>query len=331
MSCYMIGDWIRTMRRYRGMTQKQLCDGICSIGTLSRIERGQQTPHGHTAEMLLSRLGLSAGRMLFLKSTDEMQIDRLRAAAGLCLCRMRPERLPQLMHRIRCLPVRYEQEKENLLTFCRWILELSMHYQQNRFGPSERADRKYRKLPSERFLKKRLDYYGRIPDTGENFWEWNRKIKAISRQADEISDMDKEAGYPAGSAEYGSDGYWYRNIVSIWHTAVFRDPKLAWSRWKELRNACCLHADGRRIRQIETVLAGEGAQISFLMRAYDRSLFCSQKGIRRCVEADRLSLLPLLYIQKADALYMMRRRKESRQAECDAYRLAGIITDRNSV
>ena len=39
-----LGDYIRQKRIERGLSQQELCEGICDHGTLSRLENGRQTP-----------------------------------------------------------------------------------------------------------------------------------------------------------------------------------------------------------------------------------------------------------------------------------------------
>lgn len=41
MSNYRIGDVIRLTRLCMGITQEQLCENICSVQTLHRIENGK--------------------------------------------------------------------------------------------------------------------------------------------------------------------------------------------------------------------------------------------------------------------------------------------------
>jgi len=48
---------IRTLRESKGITQKALCEGLCSKDELSRIERGLRRPHWWLFEQLMQRLG----------------------------------------------------------------------------------------------------------------------------------------------------------------------------------------------------------------------------------------------------------------------------------
>ena len=54
-----IGDLINKVREDQNITQKQLCDGLCSVQTLSNIESGDRMPDVFLVEYLLQRLGIS--------------------------------------------------------------------------------------------------------------------------------------------------------------------------------------------------------------------------------------------------------------------------------
>lgn len=57
MATYEIGERIKKARADCGMTQEELAYGICSAGTLSKIENGVQVPNKKTFESLMQRLG----------------------------------------------------------------------------------------------------------------------------------------------------------------------------------------------------------------------------------------------------------------------------------
>ena len=44
MKNVFLGEYIKQRRLDLGLTQEQLCDGICESVTLSRLENGKQTP-----------------------------------------------------------------------------------------------------------------------------------------------------------------------------------------------------------------------------------------------------------------------------------------------
>ena len=75
-----IGEYIKNYRRKREITQEELCSGICSVSTLSRLELGKQTPSRDTLRALLHRLGLPEDRVFVLVSEHELEIQTLKQA-----------------------------------------------------------------------------------------------------------------------------------------------------------------------------------------------------------------------------------------------------------
>ncbi len=55
-----VGNTIKTKREAENITQEELCNGICSASTLSRIESGSFNSNPSVLTRLLERLGLSA-------------------------------------------------------------------------------------------------------------------------------------------------------------------------------------------------------------------------------------------------------------------------------
>ena len=73
-----IGDLIYRSRVDRNITQKQLCDGLCSVQTLSKIESGERMPDVFLLEYLLQRLGLSSDDLEIVLFEDEFREVELR-------------------------------------------------------------------------------------------------------------------------------------------------------------------------------------------------------------------------------------------------------------
>ena len=76
MEMIFLGDYIRQRRKDLGLTQRQLCEGICDTTTISRMERGEQTPRHSTVTALLERLGTSYDQYVLL-SREEIEIAAL--------------------------------------------------------------------------------------------------------------------------------------------------------------------------------------------------------------------------------------------------------------
>lgn len=77
MEQVFLGEYIRQRREDLGLTQAQVCEGICEPMTLSRLEHGKQTPSFNRIKALLHRLGLPDGRFVALLSKEEMEISAL--------------------------------------------------------------------------------------------------------------------------------------------------------------------------------------------------------------------------------------------------------------
>ena len=77
MKAYNIGDCIRQLREEQNVNQEDLCRGLCSKSTLSRIERGCHVPSIGTVALLLQRLGVNEDSLSFLLGTAEMEISNL--------------------------------------------------------------------------------------------------------------------------------------------------------------------------------------------------------------------------------------------------------------
>lgn len=72
-----IGEVIHQQRLALGLTQEELCQGICEPITISRLENGKQTPSRNRIRALLQRLGLPDDRFFGLLSEKELQISAL--------------------------------------------------------------------------------------------------------------------------------------------------------------------------------------------------------------------------------------------------------------
>lgn len=73
MGEYTVGDRIREARERQKYTQEELCYGICTPSTLSRIENGIQVPGRKILEALTQRLGITNVVWDTYLSKEEMQ------------------------------------------------------------------------------------------------------------------------------------------------------------------------------------------------------------------------------------------------------------------
>lgn len=79
-----MGDYIRQRRLELGLTQEQVCEGICEPITLSRIENGKQTPSRVRINAILQRLDLPDDRYYALLTKNELEIEALEKEIVAC-------------------------------------------------------------------------------------------------------------------------------------------------------------------------------------------------------------------------------------------------------
>ena len=77
MANYTIGEMILQTRESLGYSQEELCYGICSTSSLSRIENGTQVPGRRVFDALMQRMGISVSIYSSFVSRREMEIYRL--------------------------------------------------------------------------------------------------------------------------------------------------------------------------------------------------------------------------------------------------------------
>lgn len=74
MGRYRLGEIISMTRRSLSITQEQLCEDICSVETLSRIETGRQNPSKDVYELLMERMGRIRDRAYSMLSVSEFKV-----------------------------------------------------------------------------------------------------------------------------------------------------------------------------------------------------------------------------------------------------------------
>lgn len=72
-----LGEAIKRRRLELGLTQEELCEGICEPMTISRLENGRQTPSRNRMNALLERLDMPADRYYALLSKNELDLENL--------------------------------------------------------------------------------------------------------------------------------------------------------------------------------------------------------------------------------------------------------------
>lgn len=79
-----LGEYMKQRRLELGLTQEELCEGICEPITISRMENGRQTPSRNRINALLQRLGLPDDRYFALLSKREEKSPALQKEIIAC-------------------------------------------------------------------------------------------------------------------------------------------------------------------------------------------------------------------------------------------------------
>ena len=74
---FSMKDVLRTRRAMFGLTQEQLCEGICSVKSLRRSEKGQTDMQRETLKKILNRLGLSGQMQWSRLITSDRKVIRM--------------------------------------------------------------------------------------------------------------------------------------------------------------------------------------------------------------------------------------------------------------
>ena len=89
MSYYHAGTTIKETRERKKIAQEDLCYGLCSVATLSKIENGRQNPNRKLLEALTQRLGIPLGlynipitQVEYRRYQIEYEVVRLLAKGG---------------------------------------------------------------------------------------------------------------------------------------------------------------------------------------------------------------------------------------------------------
>ena len=84
MENFLLGEYIKQRRLDLGLTQGEVCAGICDTITLSRLENGRQTPSRSRIKAILQRLGLPDSRYIALMSKNELELEALKQEIESC-------------------------------------------------------------------------------------------------------------------------------------------------------------------------------------------------------------------------------------------------------
>lgn len=79
-----LGEAVKERRINLGLSQEEVCEGICEPITLSRLENGKQPPTHNRIKALLQRLNMPDDRYYALVNAEEMKIDNAKKELSAC-------------------------------------------------------------------------------------------------------------------------------------------------------------------------------------------------------------------------------------------------------
>lgn len=98
---FYVGDVLRIRRKMYGLTQQELCKGVCSARTLRRTEKMQGSMQQEALGELLRRLGLSKEYQKMRIATENREVLKLRREMQTCRNNHDIERCRELLNEIR--------------------------------------------------------------------------------------------------------------------------------------------------------------------------------------------------------------------------------------
>lgn len=77
MNRYAVGEIVKNRREQLNLTQEELCDGICDVSTLSRLENNKHYPMAKTFAALVERLEMPVERFMMLFTQEDFEVQEL--------------------------------------------------------------------------------------------------------------------------------------------------------------------------------------------------------------------------------------------------------------
>lgn len=78
MKQMVLGEAMKYRREELNLSQEVVCEGICDVASLSRLENGRHTPSHNRIKALMQRLNMPDDRYYALLSKQEMDLDNAR-------------------------------------------------------------------------------------------------------------------------------------------------------------------------------------------------------------------------------------------------------------
>lgn len=139
---FYIGDVLRIRREMYGLTQKELCEGICSVRTLRRAEKKEANMQREALGVLLRKLGLSKEFQRARLVTNDREVLRLRKEILICRNNRDFIKCRELLNQIQCrISLEIPENRQYLKD-----LEASLDWKEGKISNEEFAIREEKAL-----------------------------------------------------------------------------------------------------------------------------------------------------------------------------------------
>lgn len=112
---YSIGKVIASRRKMLHLTQEQLCEGICSVKTLRRIEHEHTTLHMPIIAELFSRLNMTTEYQCLELVTDNTDIHKLIEELRFSSNMHQTDDVDSILQQIKCFGISYEKTNKQAI------------------------------------------------------------------------------------------------------------------------------------------------------------------------------------------------------------------------
>ena len=112
---YSIGKVIASRRKMLHLTQEQLCEGICSVKTLRRIEHEHTTSHMPIIVELFSRLNMTTEYQCLELVTDNTDIHKLIEELRFSSNMHQTDDVDSILQQIKCFGISYEKTNKQAI------------------------------------------------------------------------------------------------------------------------------------------------------------------------------------------------------------------------
>ena len=294
MNEFKLGTYIKKRREELKMSQEELCEGLCAVSSLSRIENNQQDPSRNLTKNLLERLGLPKDRFTALWSQKDITVGTL----------MREINNDIVRHR-RAPKEDRPQVKEQILEKLEELEEIT--------APDDKSARQF--LLAQRAILGNANG----PYCFEKKLEMQTEAIQLTCPGFDLEDF-RHGHYSMNEAllihqianTYSADGQKTR--------AIDMDRQLLWyieKHYKELAeyaSTFCLVAHNCAIRL--------GA-----LKRYTEAIDIAEKGKETCIRYDTYQFLPGFLAVQAECNFFLGNEKESKALYLRAYYFYDTVAD----